>query len=134
MHVVNSKESEVVDMLKDFGLCGYEARMYFTLLTIGEAKALDITRKASVPHSKAYTVLEDLMAKSFVELSRAERPKLYRAKVLEEVTDLTVRQKQRQIQALEKKHRKLAQILQSIAPVHQKYSGLRLFSPSYKRR
>ena len=61
-------------MLGAYGLCKYEARMYFTLLTIGEAKVLDITRKASMPQSKAYEVLESLRGKGFVELSETERP------------------------------------------------------------
>lgn len=81
MRVVNSKEKEIVGMLNAFGLCGYEARMYFTLLAIGEAKVLDITRKASVPQSKSYETLERLKSKGFVELCSAERPKTYRARV-----------------------------------------------------
>jgi len=133
MRIVNSNEEEIVDVLNDFGLCGYEARMYFTLLTIGEAKVLDITRKGSVPQSKAYDVLESLIAKGFVELSRTERPKMYRARVLEEITDITIRGRQKEIQELRKNYRKLNQILQGIAPVHRKYKGLRLFTPSYQR-
>lgn len=38
MQVVNWNEKEVVSLLREYGLSGYEARMYFTLLTIGEAK------------------------------------------------------------------------------------------------
>ena len=53
----------VVDMLKDFGLSEYEARMYFSLLTLGEAKVTAIVRKASVPQSKAYSVLDSLRMK-----------------------------------------------------------------------
>jgi len=68
MRVVNGNEKEIVRMLNDFGLSGYEARMYFTLLTIGEAKVLEITRRASVPQSKAYDVLDSVRAKGFVEL------------------------------------------------------------------
>ena len=133
MQVVNGNQEEIVAALKEFGLCGYEAKMYFTLLTIGEAKAGVVARKASVPQSKAYNVLESLMAKGFVELI-AERPKQYRAKVLEEVTDILKRDKETQIQELELKKTRLQKILQEIAPVHRKYYGLRLFSPSYRRR
>jgi len=134
MRVVNGKEYEIVDKLNDFGLSGYEARMYFTLLTIGEAKVLEITRKASVAQSKAYDVLECLIAKGFVELNRTERPKTYRARVLEEITDITIRARQKEIRELEQHQRKLNQILQVITPLHSKYSGLRLFTLSYKRR
>jgi len=132
MQVLNGNEKEIVDTLKDFGLSGYEARMYFTLLTIGEAKVLEITRRASVPQSKAYGVLENLTAKGFVEMS-GERPKTYRARVLEEITDIIKRAKQKEIQELEERQRELYQILQVITPLHRKYDGLRLFSPSYRR-
>jgi len=132
MQIVNGKETEVVSALKDFGLSMYEARMYFTLLTIGEAKVMEITRRASVPQSKAYGVLENLTAKGFVEMS-GERPKIYRAMVLEEITDIIKRAKQKEIQELEERRRELYQILQGIAPLHMKHSELRLFSPSYRR-
>jgi len=42
---------------------------------MGEAKISEITRKASIPQSKAYDVLDDLVARGFVELKRVERPK-----------------------------------------------------------
>jgi len=132
MHVVNGKEREIVDMLRDFGLSEYEAKMYFTLLTIGEAKVMKITRKASVPQSKAYDVLDRLQEKGFVEL-RGTAPKRYRARVLEETTDITKRRKLREVSELEEKQQRLYSILQSIAPIHEKHGGLRLFTPSYRR-
>jgi len=100
MQVVNGKEEEVVGALKDFGLCQYEARMYFTLLTICKAKVSEITRRASVPQSKAYDVLDGLVAKGFVELT-AERPKQYRARVLDEIKDIAVKAKEKEIRDLE---------------------------------
>jgi len=133
MQVLNGNESEIIGALKRFGLCQYEARMYFTLLTIGEAKVMRITRKASVPQSKAYDVLESLMAKGFVEQTQAERPKQYRAKVLEEVMDKVITDKQRQIDEIRVKKTKLQRILQEVVPLHQAYKGWRLFSPSYRR-
>jgi sugar-specific transcriptional regulator TrmB len=134
MQVVNGKEGEIVEMLRDFGLSMYEAKMYFTLLTVGEAKVMTITRKASIPQSKAYDVLDSLREKGFVELSEAERPKRYRARVLEEVADFTIRQRQKELQELERHQEKLNEILRNIAPLHQRYNGLRLFTPSYQRR
>jgi len=82
MHVVNGEEREIVNMLKGFGSSEYEEKMYFTLLTIGEDKVLKITRKASVPQSKACDALDSLREKGFVELADAERPKTHRARVL----------------------------------------------------
>jgi sugar-specific transcriptional regulator TrmB len=86
MHVVNGKERKIIRMLRDFGLSNYEARLYFTLLTIGEAKVCEMTKKASVPQSKAYEVLDNLQSKGFVEQCDVVRPKKYRAYALETVT------------------------------------------------
>lgn len=57
----------VVEMLRDFGLSGYEARMYFVLLTLGEAKVTALTRRAYVPQSKGYEVLDRLIEKGFAQ-------------------------------------------------------------------
>jgi hypothetical protein len=46
MNVVNGKEREVVELLRGYGLCDYEAKVYFTLLAVGESKAGDVARKA----------------------------------------------------------------------------------------
>ncbi|MCW4002628.1 MAG: hypothetical protein NWE95_01775 [Candidatus Bathyarchaeota archaeon] len=120
-------------MLRELGLSMYEARMYFTLLAIGESKVGIATRKASVPQSKAYYVLENLIEKGFVELSTAERPKKYRARLLDEMVEATIRTRQMEIREIEQHRRKLCGLLESITPMHQKYSGLRLFSPTYQR-
>lgn len=132
MQVLNGSESEIVGALKGFGLCGYEARMYFTLLTIGEAKACKTAKKASVPQSKAYDVLESLRAKGFIELTNEERPRHYRAKVLEEVLDMTIRKRQKEIEELEVTKAKIKETVIKVAPLHRKYEGMRLFSPSYR--
>jgi sugar-specific transcriptional regulator TrmB len=134
MQVVNGNEEEVLSMLNKFGLCEYEARMYFTLLTVGEAKARIITRKASVPASRAYNVLERLKAKGFVELTKADRPKEYKAEALEKVLKIAIKEKQKAIRCLKNSYDKLQRIKQTIAPLHSEYNRLRLFSPSYKRR
>jgi sugar-specific transcriptional regulator TrmB len=134
MQVVNGNEKEVLNMLKKFGLCEYEARMYFTLLTIGEARPGIITRKASVPASRAYNTLERLEAKGFVKLSNTERPKEYKAEAFEKVLKIAIREKQKAITYLKNSHDKLQRIRQTIAPLHNEYSRLRLFSPSYKGR
>lgn len=39
MNIVNGKEREVVEMLCSYGLNGYEAKAYFSLLVTGESKA-----------------------------------------------------------------------------------------------
>jgi len=124
----------VVDMLKDFGLSEYEARMYFTLLALGEAKVTAITRKASVPQSKAYDVLDRLIAKGFVELSKEERPKQYKAKAPKEVVVVAIAREEKRIRRLYNTYEMLESVLQAITPAHSEYNGLRFFSPKYRRR
>jgi len=97
MQVVNGKEGEIIEMLRDFGLANYEAKLYFTLLTIGEAKVCEMTKKASVPQSKAYKVLDSLQLKGFVEQSDMVGPKRYRAHALDKVAKSAIRHRQRQI-------------------------------------
>jgi len=133
MQVLNGNQEEIVRLLNEYGLSMYEAKMYFALLTIGNAKAGIATRKASVPQSKSYEVLDSLIDKGFVELTKAERPKEYRAKVLEEVTDLVIREREKQIRELDEKKAKLQRIIEAVTPMHKKYDALRLFTPSYRR-
>jgi len=68
MQVLNGKEREVVEMLRNYGLNGYEAKAYFALLVAGESKAGQLARKSLVPQSKIYEVLESLNDKGFAEL------------------------------------------------------------------
>jgi len=133
MHVTGNGEV-IVDILRDFGLSEYEARMYFSLLTLGEAKVTSITRKASVPQSKAYDVLDRLIAKGFVELSKAERPKQYRAKSTKDVAIRAISREEKRIRRLHDSYETLQNFLQSITPTLSMKGEFRLFSPKYKRR
>jgi sugar-specific transcriptional regulator TrmB len=133
MRVIGNGKA-IVDMLKEFGLCEYEAKMYFTLLTLGKGKVTTITRKAAVPQSKAYDVLERLIAKGFVEISRTERPKEYRAKALGKVAVVAISREEKHIQRLHDTCQMLQSILEAVTPAHNRYSSLRLFSPKYRGR
>lgn len=131
---LNGKETEILGLLRGYGLGSYEARTYFSLLVLGEAKISKITKKASVPDSKAYEVLDRLNEKGFVELTREKVPKQYRAKSLEEMTRLRIKEKKKEILELERGQTRLDKILQMVTPAHRNFYGLRLFLPSYQRR
>jgi sugar-specific transcriptional regulator TrmB len=133
MRVIGSGK-RVVDMLSDFGLSGYEARVYFTLLTLGEAKVTSVTRKAYVPQSKAYGVLESLADKGFVELSGTESPKKYRAKPLEKIISKVISREKKFIKKLNRNFESLQSIVRAVGPLNKKYGSFRLFSPNFKRR
>ena len=124
----------VVEMLRDFGLSEYEARMYFVLLTLGEAKVTALTKRAYVPQSKGYDVLDRLVAKGFVELSNAERPKKYRAKTLQKIVSNAISKQERFMKKLNNNFESLQNILRAVSPIYEEYGTFRLFSPILQRR
>lgn len=123
----------VVEMLKDFGLSGYEARMCFVLLTLGKAKATALTKRAYVPQSKGYDVLDRLVAKGFVEQISGEKPKKYRATSLEKVVSNVVSTHERFMKKLNSDFESLQSIVNAVSTIYEEYDTFRLFSPSYPR-
>ena len=130
--VLNGKM--VVGMLRDFGLSEYEARVYFVLLTLGESKVAALTKKAYVPQSKGYEVLDRLTAKGFVEQMDEEKPKRYRAESLDRVMTRIVSREQRFIKKLNRNFESLQSVVKAISPLYEKYGAFRLFSPNFQRR
>jgi sugar-specific transcriptional regulator TrmB len=124
----------VVEMLRDFGLSEYEARMYFVLLTLGEAKVTALTKRAYVPQSKGYEVLDRLIDKGFVEQISTERPKKYRAKTLNRVMSRIISKSERFIKKLNNNFESLQSVVEAISPIYEKYGAFRLFSPIAQRR
>lgn len=123
----------VVEMLRDFGLSGYEARMYFVLLTLGKAKVTALTKRAYVPQSKGYDVLDRLVAKGFVEQISGERPKKYRATSLEKVVSNVISKHERFMKKLNNDFESLQSIVNAVSPIYEEYDTFRLFSPSFQR-
>ncbi|MCW4046152.1 MAG: hypothetical protein NWE99_01115 [Candidatus Bathyarchaeota archaeon] len=124
----------VVEMLRDFGLGEYEARIYFVLLTLGEAKVGALTRKAYVPQSKAYEVLDRLIEKGFAEQTSDEKPKTYRAKALQKVASKVIDREENFIKRLNSNLASLQKVVAAISPMYEKYGVFRLFSPMFSRR
>jgi sugar-specific transcriptional regulator TrmB len=124
----------VVEMLRDFGLSEYEARMYFVLLTLGEAKVTALTKRAYVPQSKGYDVLDRLVVKGFVELSNTERPKKYSAKTLQKIVSNVISKQERFMKKLSNNFESLQNILHAVSPIYEEYGTFRLFSPNFPRR
>ncbi|MEM5852795.1 MAG: helix-turn-helix domain-containing protein [Candidatus Aenigmatarchaeota archaeon] len=72
------EKEEIIWTLQKFGMTEYESRAYFTLVLLGPAKALEVSKQASIPQSKIYSALESLMKKQLVEMFDG-RPKLFKA-------------------------------------------------------
>ena len=125
--ILNGKA--VVGMLKDFGLSEYEARMYFVLLTLGEAKVAALTRRAYVPKSKAYEVLDRLIDKGFAEQISTDRPKKFRARALDRVISRIISKEEKFLRKLNNNLESLQNVQVSISPLFEKYGTFNLFSP-----
>jgi sugar-specific transcriptional regulator TrmB len=110
--ILNGKA--VVEMLKDFGLGEYEARIYFVLLPLGEAKVAALTRKAYVPQSKGYEVLDSLVQKGFAEETDTGKSKTYRAKPLRKVALKVIAREQRFIKRLNSNWESLQKVVEAI--------------------
>ena len=132
MNIVNGKEREVVEILRGYGLNGYEAKAYFALLAAGESKAGDVARKAGVPQSKVYDILENLRGKGFVEQNEDARPKEYKALPLKDTTERVVALRTKEIAGLQKSMDRLKRVLEAVAPVHRQHETYRLFAPRYR--
>ncbi|MEM0447250.1 MAG: helix-turn-helix domain-containing protein [Thermoplasmata archaeon] len=65
----NIKEDEFIIYLYTFGLNNYEAKVYETLLRLGESTAWQIALSSNVPQAKIYEVLSSLENKGFVQRS-----------------------------------------------------------------
>jgi sugar-specific transcriptional regulator TrmB len=65
------------------GLNAYETDAYIALLEGGQMTAMEISRKASVPYSKIYEVLNSLKAKGWVKSSETRPTKYYPVPPLE---------------------------------------------------
>ena len=70
-----SEKSRVI--LREMGLNAYEIDTYTALLEEGKMTAMEISRKASVPYSKIYEVLNSLKEKGWVKSSESRPTRYY---------------------------------------------------------
>jgi sugar-specific transcriptional regulator TrmB len=74
------------ETLREMGLNAYETDAYIALLESGQMTAMETSRKASVPYSKMYEVLNSLKAKGWIKSSEARPTKYYPVPPLEAAT------------------------------------------------
>jgi len=97
---------EVLSILQSLGLSDYESRVYFSLVLLGPAKASEISKQAEVPRSKIYEVLESLIEKQLVEVSK-EKPKLFKAIDPEIAIKAMIANKEEELEILEERAKNL---------------------------
>ncbi len=68
---------DVLILLQGIGLTEYESRVYVALISLGRARAKEISDITSIAYPKVYDVLASLKQKGFVE-EELRRPRVYR--------------------------------------------------------
>ena len=68
----------MIKELKELGLAGYEAKVYFALIKFGELSAKEISKKASIPQNRVYDTVRSLEEKGFIQVL-TQKPALFRA-------------------------------------------------------
>lgn len=131
--VLNGREEKVLNVLKRFGLNGYESRVYFTLLLLGRNRAYAIARRAGVPAAKVYQSLYSLADKGRVEVIE-NCPKEFEASGLEYLARDFVDEKKREALRAFKDADELRNNLESLrSAIKSIRTPIRVFTPRYRR-
>lgn len=117
------EKQEILDILEKFDLNDYEARTYTALMTLGPAKAGDISKEAKVPQSKIYLVLENLMEKQLVEVFGG-RPKEFKAITPGIALRNFLDEKEKDLMALREKVETLSDVIKNIEPREETIEGI----------
>lgn len=69
-------KTEVIELLKEFGLNTYEARCYLALLELESSTAPEVAKASGVPPQRVYDSLSSLIEKGFIQEVNG-KPKLF---------------------------------------------------------
>lgn len=76
----------IIQVMKKYNFSEYETLVYTTLLEIGNLSGYEVSKRSGVPRSKVYNVLESLLKKGLVIVTKTE-PKLYQGIPAQEFLD-----------------------------------------------
>jgi sugar-specific transcriptional regulator TrmB len=114
---------EVLNVLQSLGLSDYESKVYFGLVLLGPAKASEISKQAEVPRSKIYEVLESLIEKQLVEVSK-EKPKLFKAIGPEIAIKAMIANKEEELKILKERAKDLMKELHALPKEEKLAEGI----------
>jgi len=96
----------MVSELKTFGLSEYEAKTYLAMSMYGPLTASKISKKSTVPQSKIYNILKDLVEKSLAQVWSG-KPQRFKATELNMGLNNLIAKQKNQIKNLEEKKKQL---------------------------
>ena len=97
---------DVRKLLEQLGLTEYEAKALDALFNLHEAEAPEVSRRAQVPKTRVYDVLERLTKRGLI-IAIYGRPKKYRAVEAEKVFGTLLEEKRELLKELEKQAEKV---------------------------
>lgn len=106
-------ETDVISLLKDFGLSEDESQMYLSLLRIGSGKASEISYNSKIDRVRGYKILDSLKNQGFVT-STLSSPTIFSATEPKKILPTIISKRKSEIQRLEKNLEKLSIILEKI--------------------
>jgi sugar-specific transcriptional regulator TrmB len=108
------EKKEILETLKNFGLSEYEAKAYSTLALLGPSKAGNISKNASIPQSKIYDTLEELMRRQLIEVFEG-RPKEFKAIPPEVALRNLIEERERELESLKATAKIVSSFLKPVA-------------------
>ena len=117
------EREEVLELLRNVGLSEYESKAYVSLVFLGPSKANEISQESSIPQSKIYDVLDQLMNKQLVEVFEG-RPKEFKAIAPEVAFKFFLEQKEKEFIDLKDRLNSVAKLLKSIKPKEEVIGGI----------
>ncbi len=93
-------------MLEALGLNQYEEKVYLSLLEIGEATAVEVSKHSGVPYARIYDILDSLAEKALIAITM-KKPKKYVAVETKLTFDKLIEEKIKEIKEAQEKVRKI---------------------------
>jgi hypothetical protein len=134
MLLLNGKTEKTVSSLKSLLLTDYEAKVYFTLLVVGESKAGTVSKLSGVPQSKMYDVLSNLEERKLVTKTQA-RTAVFKASPLNVILEQFRAERIEEVRKATVATKFLGEVLDSLEGLAEQFEGqFRIFDTPVRRR
>jgi len=79
------KKEQYLEILRNVGLTDHEARVYFSMISLGPSTILKISKSAEIKRTTTYSVIESLMKKGLAKIEVHGFKKLFSAETPEKI-------------------------------------------------
>ncbi len=114
---------EIIEALRKFGLAEKEAKVYLSLLGLGEALASEIAAKTNIPRQLIYDLFERLIELGLVSFVIKDNKKYFKAAPPEQLTSI-LKEKENTIQEVMPELKKIQAFEEHKKPKIEVYEGI----------